>query len=283
MYCILYSIYVLGSTQRNHHKTPNYWRNKWPPTSGHLALVLIALNSNWLTLHHSHETFCFSQCRLRDMTYSAPITVDIEYTRGSQRIIRNALPIGRYWNLPFYIQLCKLYQLKSFLLFNPYYPFLWKDANNAAELKLCSYWKDSHGVFKTKWMSSRPRYRKHGKSPQLNFNSFVSILVYVCVFFSGGYFIVKGQEKVILIQEQLSKNRIIVEQDRKGAVGASVTRYCKILILTITCVHLYRWIFYHSFSLFFDFIFSIHCRQYWKNWIVQGNTFPYCACMTSFE
>lgn len=30
------------------------------------------------------------------MTYSAPITVDIEYTRGSQRIIRNALPIGRY-------------------------------------------------------------------------------------------------------------------------------------------------------------------------------------------
>ena len=26
----------------------------------------------------------FLQCRLRDMTYSAPITVDIEYTRGSQ-------------------------------------------------------------------------------------------------------------------------------------------------------------------------------------------------------
>lgn len=45
-------------------------------------------------------------------------------------------------------------------------------------------------------------------------------------FFAGGYFIVKGQEKVILIQEQLSKNRIIVEQDRKGAVGASVTRFC---------------------------------------------------------
>lgn len=43
-------------------------------------------------------------------------------------------------------------------------------------------------------------------------------------FFAGGYFIVKGQEKVILIQEQLSKNRIIVDQDRKGAVGASVTR-----------------------------------------------------------
>lgn len=45
------------------------------------------------------------------------------------------------------------------------------------------------------------------------------------IYFTGGYFIVKGQEKVILIQEQLSKNRIIVDQDRKGAVGASVTRY----------------------------------------------------------
>ena len=34
-------------------------------------------------------------CRLRDMTYAAPITVDIEYTRGQQRVIRNGLPIGR--------------------------------------------------------------------------------------------------------------------------------------------------------------------------------------------
>ena len=34
-------------------------------------------------------------CRLRDMTYSAPITVDIEYTRGQQRVIRNGLCIGR--------------------------------------------------------------------------------------------------------------------------------------------------------------------------------------------
>ena len=34
-------------------------------------------------------------CRLRDLTYSAPITVDIEYTRGQQRVIRNGLPIGR--------------------------------------------------------------------------------------------------------------------------------------------------------------------------------------------
>ena len=38
----------------------------------------------------------FVQCRLRDMTYSAPITVDIEYTRGKQRVIKNNIQIGRF-------------------------------------------------------------------------------------------------------------------------------------------------------------------------------------------
>lgn len=36
------------------------------------------------------------ECRLRDLTYSAPITVDIEYTRGSTRVARSNLLIGRY-------------------------------------------------------------------------------------------------------------------------------------------------------------------------------------------
>lgn len=43
-----------------------------------------------------------------------------------------------------------------------------------------------------------------------------------CPLDPGGYFIVGGTEKVILIQEQLSKNRVIVEKDDKG-VTASVT------------------------------------------------------------
>ena len=42
--------------------------------------------------------------------------------------------------------------------------------------------------------------------------------------FAGGYFVANGTEKVILIQEQLSKNRIIVEADKKGNIGCSVTR-----------------------------------------------------------
>jgi DNA-directed RNA polymerase III subunit RPC2 len=39
----------------------------------------------------------------------------------------------------------------------------------------------------------------------------------------GGYFVVRGTEKVILIQEQMSKNRMIVEQDRQGLLTCQVT------------------------------------------------------------
>jgi len=44
-----------------------------------------------------------------------------------------------------------------------------------------------------------------------------------CPIDPGGYFVIKGVEKVILIQEQLSKNRIIIDIDGKGNIGASIT------------------------------------------------------------
>ncbi|WJX09333.1 DNA-directed RNA polymerase III subunit 2 [Trifolium repens] len=44
-----------------------------------------------------------------------------------------------------------------------------------------------------------------------------------CPLDPGGYFIIKGNEKVILIQEQLSKNRIIIDTDKKKNITASVT------------------------------------------------------------
>jgi DNA-directed RNA polymerase III subunit RPC2 len=44
-----------------------------------------------------------------------------------------------------------------------------------------------------------------------------------CPYDPGGYFVIKGVEKVILIQEQLSKNRVIIEKDPKGCVSASIT------------------------------------------------------------
>lgn len=66
-----------------------------------LFCLRLALRGCWdpfFPQRRSSDCVILFQCRLRDMTYSAPITVDIEYTRGSQRIIRNALPIGR-WGL----------------------------------------------------------------------------------------------------------------------------------------------------------------------------------------
>lgn len=45
-----------------------------------------------------------------------------------------------------------------------------------------------------------------------------------CPLDPGGYFVVRGTEKVILVQEQLSKNRIIVMTDtKKDSVTAEVT------------------------------------------------------------
>ena len=35
------------------------------------------------------------ECRLRDMTYSAQILVDVEYVHGQQIVRQNAVPIGR--------------------------------------------------------------------------------------------------------------------------------------------------------------------------------------------
>ncbi|KAJ2959681.1 hypothetical protein NQZ79_g4876 [Umbelopsis isabellina] len=103
------------------------------------------------------------ECRLRDLTYSANICVDIEYVRGRQIVRRRDVVIGR---LPIMLrsQQCVL---------------TGKSEADLAKLTECPL------------------------DP-------------------GGYFVVKGVEKVILVQEQLSKNRIIVEVDKKGNVMANV-------------------------------------------------------------
>ena len=44
-----------------------------------------------------------------------------------------------------------------------------------------------------------------------------------CLYDPGGYFIVKGRERVILIQEQLAKNKIIIAKDDKLGLCAHIT------------------------------------------------------------
>lgn len=105
------------------------------------------------------ESYCESkatsphQCRLRDLSYTAPILVDIEYARGDQRVIKNNLPIGRM-------------------------PIMLKSDNCILR----------------------------GKS----FSELVKLQE--CPHDSGGYFIINGNEKVILIHEQLAKNRMLIEE-----------------------------------------------------------------------
>ncbi|PIN14066.1 RNA polymerase III, second largest subunit [Handroanthus impetiginosus] len=108
------------------------------------------------------------KCRLSDMTYAAPIYVNIEYITGSNASkatqMKRDVIIGR---MPIMLRssCCILYG---------------KDEEELA---------------------------RYGE----------------CPLDPGGYFIIKGTEKVILIQEQLSKNRIIIDTDKKGCVQASVT------------------------------------------------------------
>lgn len=106
-----------------------------------------------------------NECRLRDMTYAAPIRVDIKYMRGRTIVARKNIAIGRM-------------------------PIMLK--------------------------SSKCRLNGKNDRQMAHMNE--------CALDPGGYFVVNGTEKVILVQEQLSKNRVIIEADpKKGIVSASVT------------------------------------------------------------
>ncbi|OJD29090.1 dna-directed rna polymerase iii subunit rpc2 [Diplodia corticola] len=106
-----------------------------------------------------------NECRLRDMTYAAPIVVDVEYKKGNVKVKRKGIHIGR---MPIMLRSNK-----------------------------CHLWGKSEG-----------------QMGQLG----------ECSIDPGGYFITRGQEKVILVQEQLSKNRVIVES-MKGIIQASVISF----------------------------------------------------------
>ncbi len=126
------------------------------------------------------------ECRLRDSTYAAALYVDIEYVRGHKIIRRKGVQIGR---IPIMLrsERCVL---------------TGKDANEMAKLGECPL--DPGGYFVVKGTEK--------------VRSFLSILSTCRIHLTLLPF------QVILVQEQLSKNRIIVETDsKKGAVMASVT------------------------------------------------------------
>ena len=114
-----------------------------------------------------HNELTPNQCRLRDLTYSGNIKVNIEYTHrtaaGVALVRRKGVTIGKI-------------------------PIMLRSA----------------------------RCHLHGKSPE------ELARLQECPLDPGGYFIVKGVEKVALVQENLARNRIIVEQDKTGELQAVV-------------------------------------------------------------
>ena len=117
-------------------------------------------------LRGGSSTVTPNECRLRDMTYAAPIRVNVAYWKGQREVRRKGVLIGR---IPMMLRSSKCILSSA-------------SEDDMARLQECPL------------------------DP-------------------GGYFVVGGTEKVILVQEQLSKNRIIVEKDlRAGAlIQASVT------------------------------------------------------------
>lgn len=111
------------------------------------------------------STITPNECRLRDMTYAAPIVVDVEYKKGNVKVKRKGIHIGR---MPIMLR------------------------SNKCHL----------------WGKSESQMGQLGE----------------CSIDPGGYFITRGQEKVILVQEQLSKNRVIVES-MKGIIQASAISF----------------------------------------------------------
>ncbi|KAH3763367.1 DNA-directed RNA polymerase III subunit RPC2 [Pelomyxa schiedti] len=105
-----------------------------------------------------------NQCRLRSITYSSPIVVDIAYIRAHQRVARKGVQIGR---IPIML-------------------------------------RSSHCILANE---TPDEMTKNGE----------------CPLDPGGYFIIKGVEKVMLIQEQMAKNRIIIDKNSKGFFCADVT------------------------------------------------------------
>ncbi|KAJ9625484.1 uncharacterized protein PV06_01771 [Exophiala oligosperma] len=113
----------------------------------------------------NESTVTPNECRLRDMTYSAPIFVNVRYTKSKMAYRRRGMLIGR---MPIMLRSSKCVLAGK------------------SEAEMCAMDE--------------------------------------CPLDPGGYFIVNGTEKVILVQEQLSKNRIIVEADaKKELITASVT------------------------------------------------------------
>ncbi|KAI4103251.1 MAG: hypothetical protein LQ339_004354 [Xanthoria mediterranea] len=102
-----------------------------------------------------------------------------------------------------------------------------RDSTYAAPILVdIAYWRANREVRRKKVLIGRMPMMLRSSNCVLNGKSEMDMAgLHECPLDPGGYFIVNGTEKVILVQEQMSKNRVIVEVEKNNVVQASVTRY----------------------------------------------------------
>ncbi|KAI5190577.1 DNA-directed RNA polymerase III subunit RPC2 [Nematocida minor] len=121
------------------------------------------------------------ECRIRNLTYSGDIVVDVEYTRGKDVVSSKNVIVGK---MPIMLGSRLSLRQKDFL---------------EKEIGV-----NTHNLQRiTNPIHARPKSE--------------------CPYDIGGYFICKGMERVLLMQEQLAKNRILIETDFRGDLCAVVT------------------------------------------------------------
>lgn len=101
-----------------------------------------------------------------------------------------------------------------------------RDSTYAAPILVdVAYWRGMHEVQHKKVLIGRMPMMLRSSNCVLNGKTEKEMaILHECPLDPGGYFIVNGTEKVILVQEQMSKNRVIVETEKNNIVQASVTR-----------------------------------------------------------
>ncbi|KAI4184114.1 MAG: hypothetical protein L6R41_004968 [Letrouitia leprolyta] len=102
-----------------------------------------------------------------------------------------------------------------------------RDSTYAAPILVdIAYWRGVREVRRKKVLIGRMPMMLRSSNCILNGKSEREMaLLHECPLDPGGYFIVNGTEKVILVQEQMSKNRVIVETEKNNIVQASVTSF----------------------------------------------------------
>ncbi|KAI4258168.1 MAG: hypothetical protein LQ352_001325 [Teloschistes flavicans] len=102
-----------------------------------------------------------------------------------------------------------------------------RDSTYAAPILVdIAYWRGIREVRRKKVLIGRMPMMLRSSNCILNGKSEMEMAgLHECPLDPGGYFIVNGTEKVILVQEQMSKNRVIVETEKNNIVQASVTSF----------------------------------------------------------